>query len=115
MIVKTRPLSSKPHSQTHIFIDNSDNQSEVASYNINKQKLNDIIPEMPAFPKNKNSASTTLLYSKFIMKGMKSDKIGLVKDHFKMKKESIKKDKIVSLRGLKSIRSTINTEQKNTI
>lgn len=46
---------------------------------------------------------------------MKNDKIGLVKDHFKIKKDSIKKDKIVSLRELKSIKSTINTEQKNTI
>jgi hypothetical protein len=80
----------------------------------NKQKLNYIIPEMPAFPQTKTSSST-LLYSKFIMKGMKNDKIGLVKDHFKIKKDSIKKDKIVSLRELKSIKSTINTEQKNTI
>jgi hypothetical protein len=86
MKVKSRPLSSKPQSQTNIFIDSSDDESDPATLKKVKQKLNYIIPEMPAFVNTNSLAPTALLYSKFIVKGMKNDKINMVKDHFKMKK-----------------------------
>ena len=40
---------------------------------------------MPAFLQ-KNKSSTALLYSKFIMKGMTTNKIDLVRESFNMKK-----------------------------
>lgn len=50
-----------------------------------RQKLNNLIPDLPSFS-NKNNKSTSLLYSKFIMKGLNTNKVDLVKQSFNMKK-----------------------------
>lgn len=51
----------------------------------NKNKLSQIIPQLPAF--GVNSKSSALLYSKFIVKGLKNDKIGTVKNALRKKEE----------------------------
>lgn len=69
---------------------------------------------MPAFM-TRNKSSTALLYSKFIMKGIKTNKIDLVKESFNMKKENLKYDKKMSLNVMKTIRSTRNSSKKEAL
>lgn len=72
---KQRPLSSKPISTLPIFIDEGDIHSvenfKPVSQLINKSKpkLSQLVPELPQFGIKNNS--TALLYSKFIVKGLK--------------------------------------------
>jgi hypothetical protein len=48
-----------------------------------RNRLNQIIPELPQFGIKSNN--TALLYSKFIVKGLKEDKISVVKSAFRKK------------------------------
>jgi hypothetical protein len=64
------------------------NENEDLSSVTYRQKLNNLIPDLPSFS-NKNNKSTSLLYSKFIMKGLNTNKVDLVKQSFNMKKEKI--------------------------
>jgi hypothetical protein len=60
-------------------------QNPVRTPRNRKSTLANLIPDMPAvIPKN--HASTALLYSKFIMKGIQTNKIDLVRESFNMKK-----------------------------
>ena len=79
-----RPSSSKPVSTIPIVIDETEIDSDGGRVEgSSKGKLNQIIPEFPAFSMKSNS--TSLLYSKFIMKDLKKDKIPRVKRAFKKK------------------------------
>ena len=64
------------------------NENENFTISTNRQTLNNIIPDLPSFP-NKNNNSTALLYSKFIMKGINTNKVDLVKQSFNMKKDNL--------------------------
>lgn len=51
--------------------------------NKGKPKLNQIMPELPSFGIKGNS--TAMLYSKFVVKGLKEDKLSVVKSALKKK------------------------------
>lgn len=86
MIIKTRPVSSstrfRPPTPAHLTT-NQNNQEKTITENT--KTLNNLIPDMPALTARTKS-TTALLYSKFIMKGIKTNKIDLVKESFNMKK-----------------------------
>lgn len=69
---------------------------------------------MPTFL-TKSKTSSALLYSKFIMKGIKTNKIDLVKESFNMRKENLKYEKKMSLNNMKTLRSTRNSTKNEAL
>jgi hypothetical protein len=70
---------SKHISHLPVYVDETeiDTEGEMPVSHSTKAKLNKLIPGLPSF--SSKSPPTSLLYSKFIMKGMKQDKIPMVR------------------------------------
>ena len=86
---KNRPMSSKVVSNIPIYIDEEDTDSFCNLQPVSltrshtKPTLNTMMPDLPQFPIH--SKSTALLYSQFIVKGLKNDKISTVRNAIKKK------------------------------